>query len=287
MSIKEELSEELKDAMRAQDSRRRDVIRQIETEVSTAKTDPGRFTRAGSSSWAPFSSFWWFSSGSSWSPDRCGPCPGQRRLGGGEYSVDRFSPVRGRPFLMTDDPLTCPYCNARQPYRPGLVVGQKLACTRCGEAFVLRQLPAAPSGAITSTPPVAPPVKPRRSNRAVAAVVLGIMGIAGASGYHCSRHDCICSISALWLTMMSSARERISGCSARVSATWAMATAEAWCGIIISMNIRSNCPGMPAMSPVPIEGVPIIPVGAMAAAGVAAPATQGSVAAIWASGVPG
>lgn len=41
MSIKEEFTEELKDAMRAQDSPRRDVIRQIETEVSTAKSDPG------------------------------------------------------------------------------------------------------------------------------------------------------------------------------------------------------------------------------------------------------
>ena len=40
MSIHDELVEELKDAMRAQDKRRLDVIRQIETEVSTIKTRP-------------------------------------------------------------------------------------------------------------------------------------------------------------------------------------------------------------------------------------------------------
>lgn len=41
MSIKEELSAELKDAMKAQDRPRRDVIRQIETEVSIARSSPG------------------------------------------------------------------------------------------------------------------------------------------------------------------------------------------------------------------------------------------------------
>ncbi len=41
MSIKEELANELKDAMRAKDGPRRDVIRQIETEVSVARSEPG------------------------------------------------------------------------------------------------------------------------------------------------------------------------------------------------------------------------------------------------------
>ena len=41
MSIKEELAGELKDAMRSQDKRRRDVIRQIETEVAVARSQPG------------------------------------------------------------------------------------------------------------------------------------------------------------------------------------------------------------------------------------------------------
>ena len=41
MSIQEELTAELRDAMKAKDVRRRDVIRQIETEVATAKSQPG------------------------------------------------------------------------------------------------------------------------------------------------------------------------------------------------------------------------------------------------------
>ncbi len=41
MTIKEELTAELRDAMRAQDAPRRDVIRQIETEVSVARSQPG------------------------------------------------------------------------------------------------------------------------------------------------------------------------------------------------------------------------------------------------------
>jgi uncharacterized protein YqeY len=41
VSIHDELSNELKDAMRAQDRPRRDVIRQIETEVSMARSAPG------------------------------------------------------------------------------------------------------------------------------------------------------------------------------------------------------------------------------------------------------
>lgn len=41
MSIHEELSVELRDAMRQKDRRRLDVIRQVETEVSRAKSEPG------------------------------------------------------------------------------------------------------------------------------------------------------------------------------------------------------------------------------------------------------
>jgi uncharacterized protein len=41
MSIHDELAAELKDAMRARDRDRLDVIRQIETEVSKAKSEPG------------------------------------------------------------------------------------------------------------------------------------------------------------------------------------------------------------------------------------------------------
>lgn len=41
MSIHDELRAELEDAMRARDARRRDVIRQIETEVATARSASG------------------------------------------------------------------------------------------------------------------------------------------------------------------------------------------------------------------------------------------------------
>jgi len=41
MSIADELAAELKDAMKSKDAARRDVIRQIETEVSKAKAEPG------------------------------------------------------------------------------------------------------------------------------------------------------------------------------------------------------------------------------------------------------
>ena len=41
MSIHDELTTELKDAMRARDRDRLDVIRQIETEVARAKSEPG------------------------------------------------------------------------------------------------------------------------------------------------------------------------------------------------------------------------------------------------------
>jgi uncharacterized protein YqeY len=41
MTIHDELQAELKDAMKARDQRRRDVVRQIETEVSIARSAPG------------------------------------------------------------------------------------------------------------------------------------------------------------------------------------------------------------------------------------------------------
>jgi hypothetical protein len=41
MSIREELADELREAMRAKDARKRDVIRQIETEVAIDRSRPG------------------------------------------------------------------------------------------------------------------------------------------------------------------------------------------------------------------------------------------------------
>lgn len=40
MTIQEELAAELRDAMKARDARRRDVIRQVQTEVATARSQP-------------------------------------------------------------------------------------------------------------------------------------------------------------------------------------------------------------------------------------------------------
>lgn len=40
MTIQQQLAEELKDAMKAKDARRRDVIRQVQTEAATAKSQP-------------------------------------------------------------------------------------------------------------------------------------------------------------------------------------------------------------------------------------------------------
>lgn len=45
MSIQDELAAELRDAMRAGDKARKDVIRQVQTEAATAKSEPG-FTGA-------------------------------------------------------------------------------------------------------------------------------------------------------------------------------------------------------------------------------------------------
>ena len=41
MTIQEQLGAELKDAMKSKDAPRRDVIRQIQTEIATAATQPG------------------------------------------------------------------------------------------------------------------------------------------------------------------------------------------------------------------------------------------------------
>jgi uncharacterized protein YqeY len=41
MTISEELAAELKEAMKAKDARRRDVIRQVQTEITLAKSEPG------------------------------------------------------------------------------------------------------------------------------------------------------------------------------------------------------------------------------------------------------
>ena len=74
-------------------------------------------------------------------------------------------------------PLTCPFCNAVVPPMPGLVVGQRIACPRCGEAFTVSHVPEgqlAPS--IAQMPDLAwPAPKPVRANRLVGGIVLAVM----------------------------------------------------------------------------------------------------------------
>ncbi len=41
MTIRDELADELRDAMKAKDASRRDVIRQVETEIAVARSQPG------------------------------------------------------------------------------------------------------------------------------------------------------------------------------------------------------------------------------------------------------
>lgn len=116
---------------------------------------------------------------------------------------------------MNNEPLACPYCNALVPLDAGAVVGQRVPCPRCGEAFTLRQPPLAESDGVqvlpaaTASPAIdsqrrgwepANPVwrlfslvfhvlEPRleaglrgRTNRQVVTVILGVMGLMAAVG---------------------------------------------------------------------------------------------------------
>lgn len=87
---------------------------------------------------------------------------------------------------MSADTLTCPYCNAPQPTTPGLAVGQRVTCPRCGESFKLTTVPAASAGppADAAAPSVAPPArrKPVLANRVVGGVVLCVMLAMAGTG---------------------------------------------------------------------------------------------------------
>jgi hypothetical protein len=88
---------------------------------------------------------------------------------------------------MSADTFTCPYCNAPQPPTPGLAVGQRVACPRCGDSFKVTTLPAMsaePSAALATEPMASPPAraKPTRANRAVAGVILGVMLVMAGTG---------------------------------------------------------------------------------------------------------
>lgn len=79
--------------------------------------------------------------------------------------------------------LTCPFCNAFIPPMPGLVVGQRIACPRCGEAFAVSHVPAPLAGpSAEPVPDDAPPPKPVRANRLVGGIVFGVMLLMAGVG---------------------------------------------------------------------------------------------------------
>ncbi len=95
---------------------------------------------------------------------------------------------------MSNEPLACPYCNAHVPLDAGAIVGQRIPCPRCGEAFTLRQPPPRDSSDLQQPPAGAFPaiaavhldedrrLRAARNNRIVAGVVLGVMGLSAALG---------------------------------------------------------------------------------------------------------
>lgn len=87
---------------------------------------------------------------------------------------------------MNADPLTCPYCNARQTDLSGVRLGQRLSCARCGESFTVTRLPEqlqlpAQTGE-TGEGGTSGWSKPIRANRVVAGIVLGMMMIMAGTG---------------------------------------------------------------------------------------------------------
>ena len=71
--------------------------------------------------------------------------------------------------------LTCPFCNAVIPPMPGLVLGQRIACPRCGEMFAVSHVPDTPVAPVISPMRERVVSKPVRANRLVGAIVLGTM----------------------------------------------------------------------------------------------------------------
>jgi hypothetical protein len=85
---------------------------------------------------------------------------------------------------MTVFHLPCPYCNTQVQPPPGVREGQRIACPRCGESFVCRNLPEQPpaNGApVVADLPREPP-RPTRANRIVGLTVLGLMAVMAAAG---------------------------------------------------------------------------------------------------------
>jgi hypothetical protein len=88
---------------------------------------------------------------------------------------------------MSSASVACPYCNAPVPVAPGIGVGQRLSCPRCGESFVWKSSqnagdadtePPVPAASPSATSP--PPSPPRLANWQVAAAILGGMALMAA-----------------------------------------------------------------------------------------------------------
>jgi hypothetical protein len=92
---------------------------------------------------------------------------------------------------MSDEPLTCPYCNAFVSLPLNAQDGQRVTCTRCGDAFSLRGIGRGikvPPGVATAPTPslrvpgatITPPA--RWGNRLVAGIAVGVMALMAATG---------------------------------------------------------------------------------------------------------
>ena len=80
-------------------------------------------------------------------------------------------------------PLTCPFCNALIPPMSGLVLGQRIACPRCGEAFAVSHVPDdRVTTSIAQSPDRAESPKPVRANRLVGGAVLATMLLMAGVG---------------------------------------------------------------------------------------------------------
>src|SRR5260370_35035559 len=88
---------------------------------------------------------------------------------------------------MSDELLTCPYCNTyvQAPHKGSVALDRRVACPRCGEVFTppsdWYEGQPQPMGsnpeAIMGDTPVSPMEKPRGRNRLVGLALLGLMAV--------------------------------------------------------------------------------------------------------------
>lgn len=92
---------------------------------------------------------------------------------------------------MTNQTLTCPYCNASLGMQDDWAAGQRIICPRCGDSFPLRfsdaftDRPSNPLPSEASITTLAPttgiPLPSRWSNRVIACMLLGLMFLMAGS----------------------------------------------------------------------------------------------------------